>query len=140
MLGEPVYRALKGHPDIIERIKYTEGLRENATTVTPAKLAAYFDIERVVVGRARTGKPGSFSPVWGKHAVLAYVGQSSLDSAQANMGEPSFGYTYRLEGYPMVEEAWFDKRSDNWVYPVTSEETSTIAGKAAGYLFSSVVS
>lgn len=141
VLGEPVYRALKVHPDIIDRIKYTEGLGAgNAATVTPEKLAAYFDVPRVVVGRARQGKPGAFSPIWGKNAILAYAGQSSLDSAEANMGEPSFGYTYRLDGYPMVEEAWFDKRSDSWVYPVTSEETSTIAGKAAGYLFSSVVS
>ena len=141
VLGEPVYRALKLHPDIIDRIKYTEGLgSRSAATVTPEKLAVYFDVERVAVGRARTGKPGAFTPVWGKHAMLAYVGQSSLDSAEANMGEPSFGYTYRLNDYPMVEEAWFDKRSDSWVYPVTSEETSAIAGKAAGYLFSKAVS
>lgn len=141
VLGEPVYRKLKSHPDIIERIKYTEGLgSSNAATVTPEKLAAYFDVPRVEVGRARMGKPGSFVPVWDKYAILAYVGQSSLDAAEANMGEPSFGYTYRLDGYPMVEEAWFDKRSDSWVYPVTCEETSMIAGQAAGYLFSSVVS
>lgn len=86
-LGEPVYRSLKSHPDIIERIKYTEGLGAGtAATVTPAKLAAYFDVERVVVGRARTGKPGAFLPIWGKHAILSYVGESSLDNATANMG------------------------------------------------------
>lgn len=140
-LGEPVYRSLKSHPDIIDRIKYTEGLGAGtAATVTPAKLAAYFDIERVAVGRARTGKPGAFVPIWGKNAILSYAGQSSLDAAEANMGEPSHGYTYRLIDYPLVEEAWFDKRSDSWVYPVTCEETSMIVGKSAGYLFSSVVS
>ena len=136
VLGPAVYRALVNHPDVIDRIKHTEGLSGSASPmVTTAKLAGYFDVAQVAVARARTGQPGDFSPIWGKNAVLAYANVTAL----ASLGSPSYGYTYRLEGYPIVEPAWFDKTCDSWLYPVTTEDTPVIAGQAAGYLFTNVV-
>ena len=88
-----------------------------------------------VVARARTGKPGNFQPVWGKVAVLAFADVSSM----ASMGSPSYGYTYRLQGYPLTEPGWYDKSCDSWLYPVTTEDTPVVAGAEAGYLFSEAV-
>ena len=139
ILGSEVYTALLDNTDVIERVKYTQGPGAGGAVVTQATLASYFDIETLVVAEARSGEPGAFKPVWGKTVILAYVGVSSLQSAQAGQAEPSYGYTYRLRDYPLVEPAWFDKSNDSWVYPVTCEEKSVIAGKDAGYLFSSVV-
>ena len=136
VVGAAVYRALVNHPDVIDRIKHTEGLSGSAMPmVTAAKLASYFDVARVVVARARTGEPGSFTPIWGTHAVLAYANVASL----ASLGSPSFGYTYRLQGYPLAQPPWYDKGCDSWRYPVTTEDTPVIAGAPAGYLFTNVV-
>ena len=67
ILGQPVYRALKNHPDVIDRIKHTEGLGGMADPmVNAAKLASYFDVEMVIPARARSGVPGAFTPVWGE--------------------------------------------------------------------------
>ena len=136
VLGTPVLRALKNNPDVIDRIKHTEGLSENASvTVTTGKLASYFDVDMVVAARARSGKPGAFKPIWGKSAVLAYSDVTPLASA----GSPSYGYTYRLEGYPVSNPGYYDNSCDSWLYPTTTHDTPEIVGKAAGYLFRTVV-
>ena len=133
IVGPEVHRALVNNKDVIDRIKHTDGLTGTAgPMVNDAKLAQYFDIQNYVVGRARSGKAGAFTPVWGKFAVLAYSEVGSL----ASLGTPSFGYTYRLAGYPIVEASYFDKSCASWIYPVTTEDTPIIAGAGAGYLFS----
>ena len=135
VVGPQPHRALMNNPDVIDRIKHTEGLRGDAVPmVTPAKLAAYFDVEHYVVARARKGKPGAFKPIWGNVAIMAYSDVSSM----ADMGSASFGYTYRLAGYPVAMPGRFDSDCDSWVYPTTSEDTPVIAGKDAGYLFTGV--
>ena len=141
IVGPAVHRALKNNPDVVDRIKHTQapGDRGNAALVDEGTLASYFGVEKYMVARARTGKPGAFVPLWGKNAVLAYSGMSTLDAAEGDAGEPSYGYTYRLQSYPMVEPGWYDKTCDAWVYPVTTEDTPVIAGQDAGYLFSAAV-
>lgn len=136
ILGYPVFNALQHHEDVIDRIKYTESLRQGGEPIINAeKLASYFGVAKVIVGAAMTGEAGDFSDAWGKNAVLAYSNVTPL----ASMGSPSFGYTYRLQGYPMVEPGWFDENTKSWVYPITTEDTPAIVGGAAGYLLTAVV-
>ncbi|GIX06973.1 MAG: hypothetical protein KatS3mg115_1376 [Candidatus Poribacteria bacterium] len=73
ILGEEVYTALQDHPQIVERIKYTQ-----RGIVTPDLLASLLDVERVLVGRAientaEEGELPNYQRVWGKHAALLYV-------------------------------------------------------------------
>lgn len=56
------------------------------------------------------------------------------------MKMPAFGYTYRLNGYPMASPPWYDKSNDSYLFPVTSEETPVIHIKDAAFLWTSVVS
>ena len=134
-IGYSVFKALKNHKGILDRLRYTEGLSESGMpSVNLAKLASYFDVDRVVVGGAMTGKVGSFNDIWGKNAVLAY---SAVGSAM--QGTPSYGYTYRVQGYPVSAPTWFDRTCDSWIYPVTTEDTPVIAGATGGYLFTTVV-
>lgn len=136
VVGPDVHRTLKNNPDVLDRVKHTEGLTGAANPIVNiAKLAQYFDVERYVVGRARVGEEGKFAPVWGKNVVLAYSEVGSL----ASMGTPSFGYTYRLMGYPVVEETYYNRKNKSWMYPVTDEDTPVIAGKDAGVLIRTVV-
>ncbi|MYH70834.1 MAG: hypothetical protein F4147_12450 [Gammaproteobacteria bacterium] len=134
-IGYSVFKALKNHKGILDRLRYVEGLSEGRTpSVNLAKLASYFDVDQVIVGAAMTGEAGDFDDIWGKNAVLAY---SAVGSAM--QGTPSFGYTYRVRGYPVSAPTWFDRTCDSWIYPVTTEDTPVIAGNAAGYLYSAVV-
>ena len=47
LLSWPVYQALRKHPLVIDRIKYTT--RADASKITPELLAGAFDIDKVVV-------------------------------------------------------------------------------------------
>ena len=138
IVGPEVHLALQENPDVLDRVKHVTGL--DNPQVDEMALANYFGVAHYAVGRARSGAAGDFTSLWGKNAVLAYVATSSLADAEMDMGEPSFGYCYRLENYPMVEEPWFDRSNDSWIYPVTCEDKPVIAGKDAGYLFRTVVS
>lgn len=131
VLGAAVLAKLKDHPKILERIKYT-----GRDVPTPELLASLFGVARMVVGDAvYTGADGKFADVWGKNVVLAYTELGPL----ADQGVPTFGYTYRLNGYPLVEQPYFDRNSKSWIYPVTDEVSPVIAGASAGYLISNAV-
>lgn len=131
VLGAAVLAKLKNNKQITDRIKYT-----GRDVPTPELLASLFGVARVVVGDAvYTGADGKFADVWGKNVVLAYTELGPL----ADQGVPTFGYTYRLNGYPLVEQTYFDRNSKSWIYPVTDEVSPVIAGASAGYLISNAV-
>ena len=134
IVGEEVHDQLRENPDVIERIKHV--MPGFGGAVTEEMLRQYFDVEHYGVGIAMKGLPGAFEQIWEKIALLCYTGIGSL----AQRGAPSFGYTYRLGGYPMAEAGWYDKNTRSWVYPVTTEDTPEIVGAEAGYLWTEVIS
>lgn len=131
-MGASVFKSVRQHPKIVDRLKYTG--RDVATIEI---LAALFGVDRVVVGNAIYANDAgtAFTDVWGKDVVLSYTEIGSV----ADMGEPSYGYTYTLEGYPQVEEPYFDRNTNSWVYPVTRAEAPVLASASAGYLITNVV-
>ena len=134
--GSDVTDALMVHPDVIDQVKHTEGLKsDGAPQIDDAKLASYFGVRRYVTAHAMKGNPGAFEYVWGRNVVIAYTPQAS----QADMGSPSFGYTYRLRNYPIVSPAWYTRKKDSWIYPMTTYSTPVIAGKDAGALLTTVI-
>ena len=131
LIGAPVMAALRHQPLILDRTKYTS--RDSAT---PELLAALWGIPNVLVGGSiRADDSGVFADVWGKNVVLAYVETGSL----ASMGTPSYGYTYQLSGYPVVEVPYEDRSVKSWIYPVTDEMAPVLAGPDAGYLIRTAV-
>ena len=87
-----------------------------------------------MVGRAVTAGAGdAFSDVWGPDAVLAYVPQQA-----SSMEEPSYGYSYTMDGHPLVEQPYYDNNAKSWLYPATYERAPVISGMEAGYLFQNV--
>lgn len=133
VLGAPVFKALKAHSKVKEQFKYT-----SADSITAAMLAAYFELEQVLVGKAiylPDGTPDD-SPaidVWGKDAILAFVPTGT------NWMMPSYAYTYTLDGYPTVETPWYDRDIRSWKYPMTVERRPFITGADAGFLFQTAV-
>ena len=131
VLGAAVWAKLKQHPAIIDRIKYT-----GRDSVTTEMLAQLWDVQRVFVGDAvYTDASGTMTDVWGKFVVCAYTELGSV----ADQGEPSYGYTYRLEGAPFVEQGYQDRNAKSDIYPVTDEVKPVIASASAGYLISAAV-
>lgn len=131
VMGAAVFEKLKNHPKIIERIKYTG--RDVATTEL---LASLFGVREVRVGEAvYENDAGVMTDVWGKFVVVAYTEKGGI----ADRGRPTFGYTYRLGGYPIVEVPYEDRSAKSWIYPVTDEVSPVIAGAVGGFLISAAV-
>ena len=126
VMGPKVMTALRQHSKIIDRIKYTG--RDSAT---PELLAALWGLKSVAVGDAiYEDNTGTLQDVWGGDVVLSYSAIGSV----ADRGRPTYGYPYRLTGYPIVEQPYYDRPSKSWVYPVTDELQPVIAGSGAGFL------
>lgn len=92
VLGYSVFRKLKNHPDLVDRIKYT-----SSDTVTTALMAKYFDVAKVLVAKAikntaNEGQTASYSFTHGKHAWLGYVNPSPA------ILQPSAGYVFTWKG------------------------------------------
>jgi hypothetical protein len=92
VLGYEVFRQLKNHPDLVDRIKYT-----SSQTITEDMLARMFDIDRVLVAKAvrATNKEGvadAYDFAYGKAALLAHVAPSP------GLLTPSAGYTFSWTG------------------------------------------
>lgn len=135
LLSAKAFNAVKNNSFIIPRIQYASNVMADATQITPAMLAGLFNVEKVIVGRGIYFNDANVSTdIWGNDAVLAYVPQGSL-----SIEEPSFGYTYTMDGNPIVEQAYFDNNSKSWIYGVNFERAPVLSGIAAGYLFKSAV-
>ena len=132
VMGAAVMKSLRQHSKIIDRIKYT-----GRDVPTPELLAALFGVQRVLVGDAIYANDAgtTFTDVWGKDVLVAYTELGSV----ADMGAPSYGYTYTLQCYPMAEEPYYDRNTKSWVYPVTRAEAPVLASASAGYLITSAV-
>lgn len=94
VVSYPVYRALKQHPDIIDRYKYVS----SATTGNDTNiLAQVFGVDRFLVAQAIRngaveGATDSFSFVFGKHALLCY------SAPTPGLLQPSAGYCFAWRG------------------------------------------
>jgi hypothetical protein len=99
LLSFPVYQALRKHPLVIDRVKYTT--RADATKITPELLASSFDVERCVVSKAvyntspeiATGAAGTYSFVASKDALLLHRAPAP------GIMIPSAGYIFAWSGF-----------------------------------------
>lgn len=132
LMSAQAFIACKNNPSVVSRFQYNAQVAPDATQITAAMLAGLFNVARVVVGGAVSWNDANAAQdTWGNNAVLAYVPQTSAD---LSLEEPSYGYTYTLEGHPLVEEPYWDAATKSWVYGVTYERAPVLSGIAAGYL------
>ncbi|MHB9021307.1 MAG: major capsid protein [Halothiobacillus sp.] len=127
LLSAKAFNAARNNANVIARFQYT-----SADSITAAMLANLWGIDQVIIGTATyyDDNAGAFTDIWGADAVLAYVPK------QVNsMAEPSYGYTYTMEGNPLVEQAYYDENPKSWFYPVVFERAPVLSGMLAGFLF-----
>lgn len=92
VLSPRVFNTLKNHPDVLDRIKYTQ-----RGVVTADILAGLFEVDRVLVpwgveNSADEGLTGNFNFIFGKGALLAYA------NPRPSILQPSAGYTFTWNG------------------------------------------
>lgn len=127
IIGAAAFNALDRNPEIRDQFKYTSD-----NSLTEEMLARYFNLSRgVKVGTAVTmdEATGSLTDVWGNNMVLAYVPRTVTSRRM-----PSYGYTYRLRGYPVAERPYYDENHRTWYFPAIAERAPQMTSMAAGFL------
>lgn len=126
ILSATAFAACQENAKILDRVKYTG--RDSITTDILARL---WGLAKVEVGEAAVADASdTFGDVWGNDVVLAYTNVSS----DPNVEEPSYGYTYTIEGHPMVEQPYWDNNAKSWVYGVSFDNQPVLSGITAGFL------
>jgi len=92
VLGYKVFKALKNHPDIVDRVKYT-----SSSTVTTDMLARMFEVDRVVIAKSvkatnNEGATGVYAFNAGNHALLTHAAKTP------GLLQPSGGYVFSWTG------------------------------------------
>ena len=129
LLSANAYSAAKTNKAIKDQFKYT-----TADSVTPEMVARAFDVKRLVIGEAVTSDDaGTISDVWGNTAILAYVPE-----VPTSIEVPSYGYTYTMQGHPLVEEPYYDNNAKSWIYGVGFERIPVLSGITSGFLIQAV--
>jgi hypothetical protein len=90
IISDAVYQQLRMHPQIVERFKYTQ-----PGAIGVAELQSVFGIPRIALASAvKLDGADVASPVWGKHAILAY------SNPAASMMDASFGKLFVWRNAP----------------------------------------
>lgn len=126
VLSPGAWESARDNPNVLSYFKLLDG--ESVSLEMFARLVE----KRVYVGdRMYADDDGGFRDVWGNYAVLAYVPDNPEGQER-----PSYGYTYRLRGHPMVETPYWDQGAKSWIYGGTYERQPQLTGMLAGFLFS----
>ena len=127
VIGYATWRVLKRHKALRAILS-----NDRPRLVQLADLREIFEIENIVVGRAvKASDAGVTSDIWGDNIVLAYVPQVS---GERSPYEPSFGYTLRKKGNPIVDTRTEDGKIE--LIRNTDIFRPFLLGADAGYLIS----
>jgi hypothetical protein len=133
VIGPKTFKALKKHPALIERIKYSmKGV------LTIELLQEIFDIEKIVVGRmVFATDAGVVTDIWADTMIMAYVPEAT-SGQERTMYEPSFGYTFRKKDRPIVDKYTPDGGKVQ-IIRATDLFDIRLPGAEGGYLISNTV-
>jgi hypothetical protein len=140
VLGYDVFKTLKNHPDLVDRIKYT-----SSQVITEGLMASLFDVPRVMVAKAvkatnNEGGTAAYDFTHGKNALLCYSAPS------AGLLQPSGGYVMSWTGVSQglgqtvgTSRIRMEQFKADRIEAEVSFDMKVI-GSDLGYFFSSVVS
>ncbi len=130
VIGATAYGALKNHPAVLDRIKYT-----SHSVISHELLRQLFDFEQLYVGDSvYSNDNGDFIDVWADNVILAYVPTKRSD-VERSYYEPAFAYTLRKKGNPVVDT--YDKDGKVQFVRNTDIFIPKIVGSDAGYIINS---
>ena len=134
-LGRGLWRYVKNHPDIVDRIKGMAGPTSPAVVSINA-VAALFGVDRLLIGRAikdtaADGATSSLSYVWGNHLVVAYVTQTP------SLMSPTAGYVFTYKGRTVARYREDQEKQD--VVEAAQSFVVKVVAADGGYLVKSAV-
>jgi hypothetical protein len=125
LMSAVAFNAARNNANVKSRFQYT-----THDAITEDMLANLWNVEKVIVGKSITmSDQGVPTDIWGNNVVLAYTNLGSM-----NAEEPSYGYTYTMDGNPLVEQPYWDANTKSWIYPVNYERVPVLSGITAGFL------
>lgn len=127
ILGASAYNALKNHPGVLDRIKYTQ-----TAVMTPGLLKTLLDFDELYVGDSvYATDAGVFTDIWGDNVIIAYVPKANPDIPRS-FYEPAFGYTLRKKNNPVVDS--YTEGGKVEIIRNTDLFVPKVVGPDAGYL------
>jgi len=131
VLGAATFTALKNHPAITDKIKFTQH-----AIVTPELLKTLLGFDQLLIGQAvYENAPDQLSDLWNDFAGLYYVPQVSKE--HRSYYEPSFGYTLRKSKNPVIDT--YEEAGKVLLIRNTDIFIPKIVGSDAGYLINDCV-
>lgn len=126
-----VYSHLKQHPDLLDRIKYTQ-----RGVLTPELMAGLFDVERILIApavynAAKEGQSGSMAWVWGDNVWMGYVPR------RPSLMTPAAGYIFQWKNFEVRRYREEQEHAD--VIEARHSVDEVITGSDAGYLIFNAV-
>jgi len=131
LMGYEVYSALRNHPQILERMKYSQ-----LGVLSTDLLAQIFDVKEVVIGHAEYVNANQLATdvmtyVWGKNVWVMYV------NPQTSIKSVTFGYTLRMGG--RIVTRWSEPQIKTDYVRVEDYYQQLIVAPKACYYLSTVV-
>lgn len=127
ILGASAYNALKNHPGVLDRIKYTQ-----TAVMSPSLLKNLLDFDELYVGDSvYATDAGVFTDIWGDNVIIAYVPKANPDIPRS-FYEPAFGYTLRKKNNPVVDS--YTEGGKVEIIRNTDLFVPKVVGPDAGYL------
>ena len=131
VLQKQVYDKLLDHPDIVDRIKYSQ-----MGVATPELLARIFGVAKVIVAGAGynsvdEGVADSFSYCWGKHAWLIYIAPGK------RLKQITFGYTFAYK--KRQTKRWTDGDKECTYVRVNENTDQKLVSVLACYLIENAI-
>ncbi|EIG26735.1 hypothetical protein [Haemophilus paraphrohaemolyticus] len=127
VIAGDVWAALKEHPAVIEKLKYSQ-----VAIVTPEVFARLIGIDTVKIGEAVYEESNQLKDIWSDAIVLAYVAPRSTER-KGTVYEPSYGYTVRRQGGLFVD-TYKENGGKLEVIRTTDIHKPHLLGASAGYL------
>ncbi len=130
ILSPTAFNACNSNEKILERLKYT-----SAGSVTTDMLARLWSVANVYQAEAvgASGQDDDLEDIWGDDVIIAYVAPAAGGNKRS-AARPSYGYTYTINGMPMVEKPYWDSNVKSWVYGVSADRVPVLSGITAGFL------
>jgi len=123
IIGAPVFNALKNHPAILERIKYTQ-----KGIVTTDLLAALFDVDQVLIAWAIKNS-GAKKATEANDFILGNNGLLCYKAPRAGLKTASAGYTFTWTG--LKGAGAFGNNIARIPVPLLGQGTERIEGEMA---------
>ena len=127
VIAGDVWAALKEHPAVIEKLKYSQ-----VAIVTPEVFGKLIGIDTVKIGEAVYEESNQLKDIWSDAIVLAYVAPRSQER-KGTVYEPSYGYTVRRQGGLFVD-TYKENGGKLEVIRTTDIHKPHLLGASAGYL------